>query len=174
MANHDEVAIEKEIQRKGLNAPRLTPQHIDDQIVGKYFHVVPHTTMTLCVLTLKNGFQVTGESAAASAANFDPEIGQKIAFDNARGKIWALEGYQLRSKLAEANAAAASDWRDRLKAEAKGLEDRLVALARFMDLGTTLEELPIAERNRLIRQRHAMGEYLAVLNERIAAAREAV
>ena len=101
MANHDEAAIEAEIQSKNLNAPRLTPQHIDDQIVGKYFHVVPNTTMTLCVLTLKNGFHVTGESAAASPANFDPEIGQKIAFDNARGKIWALEGYALRNKLAE-------------------------------------------------------------------------
>ena len=102
MANHDEQAIEAEIQRKNLNAPRLTPAHIDEQIVGKYFHVVPGTTLTLCVLTLKNGFHVTGESAAASPENFDRDIGQKIAFDNARNKIWALEGYLLRSKLAAA------------------------------------------------------------------------
>lgn len=102
MANHDEQAIEAEIQRKNLNAPRLTPQHIDEQIVGEYFHVVPGTTLTLCVLTLRNGFHVTGESAAASPENFDEAIGRKIARDNARNKIWALEGYALRNRLAAA------------------------------------------------------------------------
>ncbi len=95
----DEHAIEAEIQAKGLNAPRLTPAHIDAQIVGESYHVFPGTTLTVCALTLRNGFHVVGESAAASPANFDVEIGRKIARDNARGKIWALEGYLLRSKL---------------------------------------------------------------------------
>lgn len=100
MANHDEQAIEKEIQSKGLNAPRLNPQHIDDTIKSEAYHVFPGTTLTVCALTLKNGFQVVGESAAASPENFNEEIGRKIARDNARSKIWALEGYLLRSKLA--------------------------------------------------------------------------
>lgn len=94
-----EVAIEAEIKTKGLNAPRLTPQHIDDQIVGEQYHVFSGTTLTVCALTLKNGYQVVGESAAASPANFDEGIGRRIARDNARNKIWALEGYLLRSKL---------------------------------------------------------------------------
>lgn len=96
----DEQAIEKEIQAKGLNAPRLTPAHIDAQIIGEAYHVFPGTTLTVCALTLKNGFHVVGESAAASPANFDQELGRKISRDNARNKIWALEGYLLRSKLA--------------------------------------------------------------------------
>jgi hypothetical protein len=96
----DEQAIEKEIQEKGLNAPRLTPALIDATIVGEAYYVFPGTTLTVCALTLKNGFQVVGESAAASPANFNAELGQKIARDNARNKIWALEGYLLRSKLA--------------------------------------------------------------------------
>ena len=100
---HNEAAIEAEIQRKGLNAPRLNPQHIDDTIVAEQFHVFPGTSLTVCALTLKNGFQVVGESAAASIENFDEEIGRKIARDNARAKIWALEGYLLRSKLAAAS-----------------------------------------------------------------------
>jgi hypothetical protein len=99
---HDEQAIEQEIQAKGLNAPRLTPAHIDEQIVGEDYHVFPGTTLTICALTLRNGFHVVGESAAASPANFDVEIGRKIARDNARNKIWALEGYVLRSQLAAA------------------------------------------------------------------------
>jgi len=97
--SRDEQAIEKEIQSKGLNAPRLSPAHIDDQIVAEAFYVFPGTTLTVCALTLRNGFHVVGESAAASPENFDAEIGKKISRDNARSKIWALEGYLLRSKL---------------------------------------------------------------------------
>lgn len=97
----DETAIEAEIQAKNLNAPRLTPEHIDNRILAEQFHVFPGTTMTVCCLTLKNGFQVIGESAAASPENFDAEIGQKIARSNARDKIWALEGYLLKNRLAE-------------------------------------------------------------------------
>jgi hypothetical protein len=98
----DESAVEAEVQAKGLNAPRLTPAHIDGVITAEAYHVFPGTTLTVCALTLKNGFQVVGESAAASPANFDADLGRKIARDNARGKIWALEGYLLRSKLAAA------------------------------------------------------------------------
>jgi len=95
----DEAAIEAEIQAKGLDAPRLTPAHIDEQIVGEAYHVFPGTTLTVCALTLRNGFHVTGESAAASPENFDAELGRKIARDNARNKIWAFEGYALRNAL---------------------------------------------------------------------------
>lgn len=97
----DEQKIEAEIQSKNLNAPRLTPSHIDSVIVGEDFYVFPGTTLTVCRLSLKNGFSVTGESAAASPENFDIEIGRKIAKTNAREKIWALEGYLLRQKLSE-------------------------------------------------------------------------
>ncbi|MGY3535430.1 Gp49 family protein [Bradyrhizobium sp. USDA 4452] len=100
MLSASEAAIEAELKTKGLNAPRLTPAQIDETIVGEAFHVFPGTTMTVCALTLRNGFIVLGESAAASPENFDAAIGRRIARDNARNKIWALEGYLLRSKLA--------------------------------------------------------------------------
>jgi hypothetical protein len=97
---HDEDKIEAEIQAKGLNAPRLNPKHIDDTIVGEDYYVFPGTTMTVCALKLRNGYLVTGESAAASPTNFDEAIGRKVARENARQKIWALEGYLLRERLA--------------------------------------------------------------------------
>jgi hypothetical protein len=97
-----EQAIEKEIQEKGLTAPRLTPVLIDATIKSKVFHVFGDTCLTVCCLTLQNGFTVTGESACASPENFNQEIGEKIAFDNARDKIWMLEGYLLKQKLFEA------------------------------------------------------------------------
>ena len=94
-----EPAIEQEILAKGLTAPRITPDMVDAAIVGEQYYVFPGTTLMLCCLTLANGFAVTGESACASPENFDAELGQKIARQNARDKIWALEGYALRSKL---------------------------------------------------------------------------
>ena len=96
----DEQAIEAEIQAKGLNAPRLTPEKIDETIIIEDYHVFHGTTLTVCCLTLRNGFSVIGESAAASPENFNAEIGRKIARSNARDKIWALEGYALRERLA--------------------------------------------------------------------------
>ncbi len=109
MAN--ETEIENEIQAKGLNAPRLNPAYIDSLILtenwgraSELFKGSPtHTALdclTICVLVLKNGYTVVGKSACASPENYDAELGGKIAREDARRQIWALEGYALRSKLA--------------------------------------------------------------------------
>lgn len=102
-----DYALEQEIIAKGLIAPRVTPQRIDQVIVAQGYHIFPGTTLTICCLTLANGFTVTGESACASPENFDAELGRKIARDNAKQKIWVLEGYALRERLAK--SAAYSD-----------------------------------------------------------------
>ncbi len=94
-----EIDIEKEINSKNLNAPRLTPEHIDYVIYSVEYHVFSGTNMTVCCLTLKNGFNVIGESACASPENYDKEIVEKIAFEKARNKIWELEGYLLKNNL---------------------------------------------------------------------------
>jgi hypothetical protein len=95
--------VEYEIQNKGLNAPRLSPAHIDSVIKDIRYHRVEGTTTTICSLILTNDFVVNGESASASIENFDADMGKKIAFNNARDKIWMLEGYLLRQKLYERN-----------------------------------------------------------------------
>jgi len=98
-----EKEIEKEIQDKGLIAPRVTPERLDEVIKDEDYHVFPNSQLTVCCLTLENGFTVTGESACASPENFDADLGRKIARNNARDKIWALEGYALKQKLYEAD-----------------------------------------------------------------------
>ena len=94
----DDQKLEYEIQNKGINAPRLTPAHIDSTIKDISYHRLTDV-LTVCVLTLMNGFTVTGESACASTENYNEEIGNKVAFENAREKIWMLEGYLLKEKL---------------------------------------------------------------------------
>lgn len=94
-----EESLEKQIQEKGLNAPRLTPEHIDSVILKTQYHVFEGSQLTVCCITLNNGFTVTGESACASPENFNKEIGEQIAYDNARDKIWQLEGYLLKQQL---------------------------------------------------------------------------
>ena len=116
----DDSAIEQEIKAKGLTAPRITPADIEANIVSCYFFTAEDgvlgeefrqgrpqaayetslALLTFCVLVLRNGFTVTGESACASPENFDAEIGRKIARANAVNKIWPLMGYALRSELA--------------------------------------------------------------------------
>ena len=91
--------FEQEIQEKGLTAPRVTLQRIEEIIVGEDYHVFHGTTTTIALLTLKNGSTVTGESVFVSLENFDSEWGREIARDNAKQKIWALEGYAMRQKL---------------------------------------------------------------------------
>jgi hypothetical protein len=96
----DEKKISEMIEAKGMTAPKLSPAQIDAKIENAAYYVFPGTTLTVCALTLSNGFIATGTSAAASPENFDEEIGRTIAFKNAREKIWELEGYLLREKLA--------------------------------------------------------------------------
>jgi hypothetical protein len=156
--------VEKQIQAKGLTAPRITPQDIEANIAAEYFFTAEQAVagfndamvgrflgwklpkdfapdggisfvesawwpsgtnllhagqakemlqevvggapvmpalglLTFCVLVLKNGFTVTGESACASPDNFNAELGRQIARQNAVQKIWPLMGYELRSKL---------------------------------------------------------------------------
>ena len=96
---NDEQALEEEIVEKGLTAPRITPAMVDHAIMSEEYHVFDATQLTICVLTLRNGFTVTGESACASPENFDEEIGQNIARGNARDKIWSLMGFALMEQL---------------------------------------------------------------------------
>ncbi|WP_440966129.1 Gp49 family protein [Massilia sp. GER05] len=119
----NDQAIEQQIQAKGKTAPRVTPADIEANIASAHYftahagvigdmfaagliddpdgHNLPPTLglLTFCVLTLRNGFTVTGESACASPENFDAEIGRNIARQNAVQKIWPLMGYQLRDEL---------------------------------------------------------------------------
>lgn len=102
----DDAAVEQEIKDKGLSAPRVTKEQIDaimETLVVKVT-VVDGTTTTLAIAVMPNGFTVAvAESACASPANFDSELGKKLAVEKvlgkARNRLWMLEGYRLKMNL---------------------------------------------------------------------------
>lgn len=78
-----------------MSDKRVTLEMVEDQIVAEDYHVFPATNLTVCCLTLKNGFTVTGESACVDPANFNEELGRAISRDKARDKIWPLLAFRM-------------------------------------------------------------------------------
>jgi hypothetical protein len=136
----DDESIEAELIAKGLNAPRITPEAIEEAIASEHYFTAsegvsgalieelrrfapdksistaplsstfsnpddPLGLLTFCVLVLKNGFTVTGESACASPENFDAGIGRRVARAHAKQKIWVLVGYLLKQRLHEGSTS---------------------------------------------------------------------
>ena len=106
----NEKDLEALVKEKGLAAPRITPKHIDACIETEAYYVFPGTAVTVCCLGLVNGFSTIGHSACADIENFDADVGAQLAFDDARKKIWLLEGYLLRENLHKSDMAKASSY----------------------------------------------------------------
>jgi hypothetical protein len=126
-----EQSIEAEIQAKGKTAPRVTPDDIQREIISEHYFTADDgaqgafnrvdknfggiptpsslSLLTFCVLVLRNGFTVTGESACANPENFDAAIGRRIARENAVQKIWPLLSFRLRDKLAGVNDSSKAE-----------------------------------------------------------------
>jgi hypothetical protein len=116
---------DSDVEAKG-SAPRVTMQDMEKDIVCEVFFTAfegargapdsiklnPSATpipipeldkalkvLTFCVLVLRNGFTVTGESACVSPEAFDPDIGKQLAWQKAIDKLWSLHGYALKERL---------------------------------------------------------------------------
>lgn len=118
-----DAGIERDIKAVGADKfPRVTLADLQANIVSEHYFTAgqaafkhapgeegpfgepgrdtsPLDLLTFCVLTLRNGFTVTGESACASPENFNEEIGRKIARENAVQKVWPLMGYALKERM---------------------------------------------------------------------------
>jgi hypothetical protein len=185
--------IEQDLQAMGKTAPRVTPADIEAAIVSEHYFTAeggarsglayagPAThplglspsqlmppalsLLTFCVLVLRNGFTVTGESACVSPENFDAEIGRRIARQKAIDKVWMLEGYLLRERLHRETLP----YQDRVRAEHVELLQRGAALAAFIDGNEAFDTLDRAEQERMRLQLDTMERYAYILAKRIAA-----
>lgn len=79
-------------------APTVTDDKIAAVIAGEAFHRLT-AVLTVCVLTLVNGFTVLGKSACVSPENYDQELGEHFAREDAKKQIWAFEAYLLKQQL---------------------------------------------------------------------------
>lgn len=108
--------------RKRADFAGITPEMVDDEITKTDFYTFPGSSHTICIITLKNGFTVTGETAAISGASFNKKRAQRIARRRANLKVVQLIAYQLKtdayreslrkdavSKLIKVNADLQSD-----------------------------------------------------------------
>ncbi len=194
--------IEQQIQAKGLTAPRITPADIEANIASEHYFTAAegvlgayaerggvhpvggtpsqdtHNTLSLltfCVLVLRNGFTVTGESACASQENFDAEIGRKIARANAINKVWPLMGYHLKQQLHEQQQALASigapesaaPHERRAAVELVELKARMDKLGDFIDNSDAFMSMPPQQQLLMARQHRAMTEYADALGARV-------
>lgn len=82
-------------------APRVTLDSMEAKVASENYTVIDGL-LTICVIKMANGFYVVGESAPASPANFNADLGKKFARENAIRNLWKLEGYALREKLSAA------------------------------------------------------------------------
>ena len=92
--------IEGMVRDLGLNAPRLTPEYIDSVIDSVTYTQLPSGRTMICELTLANGFTIRGESTVVSIENFNLAVGQDVAFNDARNKVWQLEAYLMKQRMA--------------------------------------------------------------------------
>jgi hypothetical protein len=100
----------------GRTAPRVTLDDIKAAIASEYYatgdKLMPQdgpvserdtnalSILTICLIVMTNGFTIIGKAAPASPANFDAELGKKLAYEDAVRQIWPLMGFSLRDKLA--------------------------------------------------------------------------
>lgn len=101
--------MEKQIQDKGLNGPRVTLDHVKG-MMGRVFYRLEQpegTTSTFAHAYLDNRFYLaSGHTACVDPANFNTELGQEHAISKAgaaaQDKLYELEGYALYTEMADA------------------------------------------------------------------------
>lgn len=98
MSNEPAITLEQAKDRlKSAIAPRVTEESIKAKIDAITYMLNGITTV--CFIKMRNGFQFVGMSTPASPLNYDAEVGQRYAYDNAFKQIWAHEVYILREQL---------------------------------------------------------------------------
>lgn len=187
------------VSEKELNdvavAPRVTDNDVEAEISGEYYfravdgviggriannvsltleinHSEQLGLLTFCVLVLRNGFTVMGQSACASPANYNQGIGERLARVDAKNKIWNLMGFMLRDRIAMEERrqafAAVETHTDRMESEAGELQTKLSKLERFIKESPIFRDAPLRTKTLMEEQAMVMNHYLLILKNRLS------
>jgi hypothetical protein len=95
----EDVVTEEMINARGLDARRVSLDELHSSVAK--VEIIRHKSaaggiLRIAVLSLHNGFTVTGRpSIAASVENDDDEVGVKIAIQNAMHELWPFLGFKI-------------------------------------------------------------------------------
>ena len=111
-------ALEREIQAKDDNGPRVTPFEVEAHIRSEFYFTAEQGVLgeselgtrpaswtnldqvTICVLILTNGTKIVGvNEGPVSRENFKADLGRQYARQKAVDQIWPLLGFRLRDEL---------------------------------------------------------------------------
>ncbi len=124
----------------------------------------PAGTLTHCVITLPCSYTVTGESACVDPANYDKELGEKYALEQAVEKLWPLEGYLLANDIYRAKQP--TSFVSRMIFEQSDLNENLEKLTKFLDQPKP-DFVEQAQWELMNDQKEAMVNYFNILEKRI-------
>lgn len=161
------VPTDAELQARAdkLGAVFVNESKLKDSIKAVDFHIHEGSQLTICIITMLNGYTVTGQSACADPKMFDREVGEKFAFADAEKKIWPLLGYVLKEKLYLDGVTSTPQ--GRVQVEARELQQKLTSLGSFIGGNVHFANLHEDQQKLLVKQKAVMEEYLDILNQRI-------
>lgn len=157
----ENAPTESELKARAV-APRITLEDMKAAQKQVDFYVHPQTCLTICIITLQNGFTVTGESACADPANFQKDIGERLSYERAEKQIWAYLGYMLREKIYQQSKPV----KERVTAERDTLQQNVERLSSFIGSAKFMD-LDYDQRKLLEQQLDVMNTYKAILNARL-------
>lgn len=141
----------------------VTPEMIDVEIRDVSYTVMPGTTITICAITLENGYTVIGQASCIDPTLYDKAIGERIAYTNAYDKIYAVKGYVVKQRWYEETQLTA---RQRVEIELSALQDKIVKANSFLD-SLTPEAKSSESMQLLAEQVSHMESYADVLAQRL-------
>ncbi len=98
---NDSVLSDGQVENllNNLSGETVTKEYMESRIVDKKF-ITLNDTVTVCNLTLDNGYSVRGESACVDPSNYRKDLGEHLSYLNSFNKLWSLFGFLLAEKLA--------------------------------------------------------------------------
>lgn len=165
------IEITREEYEMNTNAPKVTLEQVEEAIVKETYTVLPNGRTTVCQLTLidlgDQGFTVEGQSACVSRANYNEELGNKIARENALNEVWKVKGYELALELKRQRDRANETYKERLQREFGELTQRIGRLESWID-SPSYYQLTLEEQEDQKEQLVLMKSYCHILDRRLA------
>lgn len=154
-----------------IDAPKVTPEQIEAAIVRETYTLLPNGRTTVCQLTLidlgDSGFTVEGQSACVSRDNYNEELGNKIARQNALNEVWKVKGYELALELKRQRDRANETYKERLQREFGELTQRIGRLDLWID-SPSYYQLELEEQEDQKEQLVLMKQCSEILDRRLA------